>query len=453
MTALAELGALLPGRLVEGDLGAFSRDATESRGLAGMPDAVVQPESTDDVAALVAWSDRHGVPLIPRGGGSGFAGGAVPDRGGVVVEMSRMNRILQFDPELWRIQLEAGVRTATVHRLARENGLMFPPDPGAADDSQIGGNIATNAGGPHAYKYGVTGDYVTGLTAVVPPGQVVRVGGALRKDVAGYDIKHLLIGSEGTLGIVTEAWLRLVPAPPVTRPIVATFSNAHAGCAALLNVVASGLCPSALEFLDRGAVRASRAAFPITLDPAAEFMVLADADGEEDFVKHLIAELTEALGEGALDLYLPADRQEIAKLWRWRDGISLAVESELGGKVSEDVAVPLDRLEEMIAATVEIGACNRLAACSWGHAGDGNLHSTFSVDPRDHPMLERAERAAEELFLAAARMRGSISGEHGVGLVKRGHLALQWSPAAVELHRAIKATVDPRNLMNPGKKT
>ncbi len=330
---------------------------------------------------------------------------------------------------------------------------MFPPDPGASEDSQIGGNIATNAGGPHAYKYGVTGDYVTGLTAVIHPGRVVRVGGALRKDVAGYDLKRLLIGSEGTLGIITEAWLRLVPAPAATRPIVATFADAGSGCAALLNVIGSGLCPAALEFLSRGALLASKTSFPTNLAPNAEFMVIADSDGDETTVEHLIAELTEVLGDGALDVYLPTGRQAINELWRWRDGVSLAVEAELGGKVSEDVTVPLDRVEEMIAATVEIGARHALTTSSWGHAGDGNLHSTFSVDPHDAAMIERAEAAAEELFVTAAQMHGSISGEHGVGIVKRGHLHLQWSPAAVEMHRHIKAAFDPRNLMNPGKKT
>jgi glycolate oxidase subunit GlcD len=453
MNVTDSLRALLPERVVEQGLAAFSRDARESRGIDALPDAVVQPVSVDEVVALVAWSDEHRVPLVPRGGGSGFAGGAVPINGGVVVDLSRMNRVLQFDPELWRIHVQAGITTANLRRLARENGLMFPPDPGAAEDSQIGGNIATNAGGPHAYKYGVTGDYVTGLTAVVPPGQVLTVGGALRKDVAGYDLKRLLIGSEGTLGIITDAWLRLIPAPAVARPVAATFPETSAGCAAILNIVASGLCPAALEFLDEGTLSSSKAAFPIALNPDSKFMVLVDADGDEASVGSLIAELTEVLGDGALDLHAPEDRQEIARLWRWRDGVSLAVESELGGKVSEDVGVPLDRLEEMIVETVEIGVRHQLQACSWGHAGDGNLHSTFKVDPHDEAMIARAEVAAEELFRAAAAKHGTVSGEHGIGWVKRGHLGLQWSPAAVNLHHAVKALFDPHDLMNPGKKT
>ncbi len=453
MNANSSLRELLPGRLVEDGLAAFARDATESRGIGGPPDAVVQPVDVDEVIALVAWSDARRVPLVPRGGGTGFAGGAVPINGGVVVDLSRMNRVLQFEPELWRIHVQAGITTANLRRLARESGLMFPPDPGAAEDSQIGGNIATNAGGPHAYKYGVTGDYVTGLTAVVPPGRLMTVGGPVRKDVAGYDLKRLLIGSEGTLGIITDAWLRLVPAPAVARPIVATFPDIASGCCAILNVVASGLCPAALEFLDEGALDASRAAFPSGLGSDARFMVLADADGDEAVVRALIAELEEVFADGAVDLYAPDNRQEIAQLWRWRDGMSSAVESELGGKLSEDIGVPLDRLEEMIVETREIGARHQLSACSWGHAGDGNLHSTFKIDPHDDAMIERAEQAAEELFRAAAAKCGTISGEHGVGWVKRGHLHLQWSSAAVDWHRAIKAVLDPHELMNPGKKT
>jgi FAD/FMN-containing dehydrogenase len=218
-------------------------------------------------------------------------------------------------------------------------------------------------------------------------------------------------------------------------------------------VVASGLRPAALEFLDEGTLSSSRAAFPLSLNPDSEFMVIVDADGDQPSVDSLIAELREVLEDGALDVYAPESRQDIAALWRWRDGVSLAVESDLGGKVSEDIGVPLDRLEEMIVETLEIGARHQLPACSWGHAGDGNLHSTFKVNPHDRAMIERAEEAAEELFRAAAAKDGTISGEHGVGWVKRGHLDLQWSPAAVAMHHAIKTTFDPHDLMNPGKKT
>jgi glycolate oxidase subunit GlcD len=437
----------------------WARDATESQGLAGRPDAVVLPADAEQVRAVVAWCYERDVAVVPRGGGSGFAGGCVPVSGGVVVALDRMARVRAFDPLLWRMHAEAGLRTSEVRRLARENGLLFAPDPGAAEQSQLGGNIATNAGGPHAFKYGVTGRWVTGLEAVVPPGELVEVGGPLRKDVAGYDLKSLLIGSEGTLGIVTAAWLRLVPAPEAAAPVAALYPDARAGCAAIERVLGSGLQPAAIEYLDAGALAATGGGWPGGVDAGAAgadggaFMVLTEADGSAGETARLAAELRAALADGALAVHAPATPTETAALWRWRDGVSIAVTAARGGKVSEDIAVPLDRLADAIEETVAIGARHGLDACSWGHAGDGNLHSTFMVDVRDPEQLARAHAAAQELFAMAARMGGTISGEHGLGWVKRGHLGQQWSPATLALHRAVKRAIDPQGLMNPGKKT
>jgi len=431
----------------------YRRDATESQGLEGAPDAVALPGSTEEVERVVRWCYERDLAIVPRGGGSGFSGGCVPVEGGVVVDLRRMTRVRAFDPLLWRMYVEAGLRTSEVRRLARENGLLFPPDPGAAEQSQIGGNVATNAGGPHAFKYGVTGRWVTGLEAVVPPGETIAVGGALRKDVAGYDLKDLLIGSEGTLGIVTSVWLRLTPAPEAAAPVVALYGDARAGCAAIEAVLGSGIQPAAIEFLDAGALRASGGAYPFRLPDDAAFMVVTEADGSAAETAATAAELREALADGALALHAPQGPGETGALWRWRDGVSGAVEAQHGGKVSEDVVVPLDRLADAVETTLEIGARHGLEACSWGHAGDGNLHATFLVDPRDAEQVERAHAAAHDLYAAAAGMGGSISGEHGIGWVKRGHLGLQWSPAAVALHRAIKQAFDPKGLMNPGKKT
>jgi len=429
----------------------FERDATESQGLVGQPDAVVLPASTEEVRAVVAWCCTHTVPVVPRGGGSGFAGGAVPVHGGVVVALDRMTRVRSFDPLLWRIHVEAGLRTSELRRLARESGLLFPPDPGAAEQSQIGGNIATNAGGPHAFKYGVTGRWVTGLEAVVPPGEVVEVGGPLRKDVAGYDLKSLLIGSEGTLGIVTAAWLRLIPAPEAAAPVVALYRDARAGCAAIERVLGSGIQPAALEYLDAGALAAAGGAAPFDV-PAGAFGVIAEADGSAAETAAVAAALREALGDGALALHAPSTSAEVAALWRWRDGVAIAVTAQRGGKMSEDVVVPLERLADAIEVTLEIGARHGLEACSWGHAGDGNLHATFLLDGGDTAQIERASAAAAELFATAAAMGGSISGEHGLGWVKRGHLGEQWNEATLRLHRAVKDAIDPTNVMNPGKK-
>src|SRR5216117_908870 len=227
---------------------AYLHDQTEARGLSGRADAVALPRSAEEVAEVVAWCYTHGVAIVPRGGGTGYAGGAVPLDGGVVLSLERLDHVRSFDPLLWRIEVEAGLRTSEVRRVAREGGLLFAPDPGAAEQSQIGGNVATNAGGPHAYKYGVTGAWVTGLEAVVPPGEIVRLGGPLRKDVAGYDLKHLLIGSEGTLGVITSVWLRLTPAPEAAWPVIAFFDGVEAGCDAILRVVGTGLPAAAIEY-------------------------------------------------------------------------------------------------------------------------------------------------------------------------------------------------------------
>src|SRR5918912_4620777 len=227
---------------------AYLTDMTEARGLSGRADAVALPRTAEEVAEVVAWCYERGVPIVPRGGGTGYAGGSVALDGGVVLSLERLDRVRSFDPLLWRIEVEAGMRTAELRRVAREGGLLFAPDPGAAEQSQIGGNIATNAGGPHASKYGVTGAWVLGLEAVVAPGELVELGGPLRKDVAGYDLTHLLVGSEGTLGVITSVWLRLTPAPEAAWPVVAFFDGVRAGCAAIERIVGSGLPVAAIEY-------------------------------------------------------------------------------------------------------------------------------------------------------------------------------------------------------------
>jgi glycolate oxidase subunit GlcD len=451
--ALEQLGQVLgpEGLLTEG-LAAYGSDTSEHAGLHALPDAVARPASTEEVQAVVRWAVEHGVPLIPRGGGSGLAGGAVAVNGGVVVDLGRMSRILDFRPELWLIHVQAGVLTATLQRIARESGMRFPPDPGAAEQSQIGGNIATNAGGPHAFKYGVTGSWVTGLEAVVPPGDVVSFGGPIRKDVSAYDIARLLIGSEGTLGVITSAWLRLIPAPETQVPVVAAYAGAPDGCEAILRVLASGTVPAAIEFLDSGALAAARGSFPIPLPDAAGFLVITEADGSELEARPAAIELREALAPAALTIWDPMGRLDIRALWRWRDGVSHAVAAQRGGKVSEDIVVPLDRLREAIESTVAIGQANGLPACSWGHAGDGNLHSAFMVDASLPSELERARRASRDLQRMAVGLGGSISGEHGIGWCKRGALELQLGRRELALHREVKQLFDPHGIMNPGKK-
>ncbi len=412
----------------------------DASGLAGTAAALVRPGTPDEVAAVVRWCYERDVAIVPVGGRTGYAGGCVPGPEAVCIELSRLNRVRSLEPGAWRMEAEAGVTTATVARRARESGLYFAPDPGAAEQSQIGGNIATNAGGPHAFKYGVTGAWVTGLEVVLAPGELVRVGGPVRKDVAGYDLRGLLIGSEGTLGVITAAWLRLIPAPAAALPVAAFYDSVEEGCAAIERVLTSGVVAAAIEYLDGGALRAASGSFPGVVADAAQMLVLCEAESDADR-----DELLSALGPGA-------QAPEPRALWRWRDGVSIAVTAVRGAKLSEDVAVPVERLAEAIAEVVAIGGRHGLDACSWGHAGDGNLHATFLLDPDDGAARERAEAAAQELFGFALALGGTVSGEHGIGLLKRGQLSRQWAPAAVAAQRAVKAALDPKGLLNPGKK-
>ena len=437
----------------------YLHDETETRAISGRADAVALPQNAEQVAAAVAWCYQHDVPMIPRGGGTGFAAGAVPGEAGVVISLERLGGAAQVEPEYWRAWVPAGAITADVRRRARENGLFYAPDPGSAESSMIGGNIATNAGGPHTFKYGVTGTWVTGLEVVLAPGELVRIGGVARKDVAGYDLKSLLVGSEGTLGIVTGAWLKLLPAPAHAYPVAGFYRDAATGAAALESVMTCGIVPAAIEFLDAGALRASIGALvgsaeglPHDVATRTGFMLLAEADGGSAEAINGRREIELAMEDGAVAVHAPIRAEEIAALWRWRDGVSGAVTSQRGGKLSEDIVVPVERLEDAVMLTVEIGERYGLDACSWGHAGDGNIHATFMIDRTDAAQVGRAEYAAQELFKFAAEVGGAISGEHGVGLVKNKQLALQWPDPALALHEGIKRLLDPKNLLNPGKK-
>jgi glycolate dehydrogenase FAD-linked subunit len=454
MDLAAELTSLLgPDAMRTGDaIGPYLTDSTEMQGLVGRADAVVAPADVDAVRNVVAWCYERGVPIVPRGGGTGFSGGAVPVDGGLVLSLERLDRVLSFEPELWRMQVEAGVRTATIHRTARGSGLLFPPDPGAGEQSMIGGNIACNAGGPHSFKYGVTGAWVTGIEAVVAEGRLIRVGGPLRKDVAGYDLRSLLVGSEGTLGVVVGAWLRLLPAPAAAIPVAAAYADEQAGVAALERVYAFGLVPATLEYLDEGAVDATRGAFPGGLPEEARFLVVAEADGTIEGASALAAELAEAFADGAVMVRTMQSPAEVAALWRWRGGVTFGVEAQMGGKMSEDIAVPFDRLGEAIAMAREVGRAHGVRACSWGHAGDGNLHATFMIDRASPDQITSAAEAASDLFARTLELGGTVSGEHGLGWVKRGQFDVQFGPAEAALQRSIKALFDPKGLFNPGKK-
>jgi FAD/FMN-containing dehydrogenase len=429
--------------------GPYCHDATIQRGLRGVPDAVVCPPDAAAAAQVVGWCYEHEVAIVPRGGGTGLAGGAVPVDGGVVVSLERLRAVRALRPELGELHVEAGVSTAHVRRLARENGLLFAPDPGAAEQSHIGGNVATNAGGPHAFKYGPTGACVSGLEVVFAPGELANIGARSRKDASAYDLRGLLVGSEGTLGIVTAVRLQLPPAPAAVLPLVAFLEDAAAGQRALLAVLGGGLVPAVLDFLDAHTFAATNATFPGASVERAGFVLLLELDGAPVEIERQLAELREALSDCGL---LALEQPPPAALWRWRDGLNGVLAGIRGGKVSEDVCVPPERLHDALEAVYAIGEELSLECCAWGHAGDGIVHGTFLVDTSVPEERMRALHAGERLLEEALRLGGSISGEHGVGYVKRGLLREQWDPAALAAHRHVKGALDPKGLLNPGKK-
>jgi glycolate oxidase subunit GlcD len=448
---ISDLAGVIPREAVMEPEGRYLADLM-GRGVQGSAEAVVMPSTAEEVAAVMRWCYEHDVPLTARGGGTGLAGGAIPITGGVVIGFDRLNKIRAFDPLLWRMHVEAGVTTGDVQRLARESGLRFPPDPGAAEMSQIGGNIACNAGGPHAFKYGVTGHWVTGIEAVVPPGEIITLGGPIRKDVAAYDLKNLLVGSEGTLGVITAAWLRLVPAPDLELPVIGLYRDADAGIGAIERVLASGVVPAAIEYLDAVTLSFSGGAYPFGIPDGAAFMVVTEADGAEPEARRVAAELQEALAEDAVAVHAPAEPSDVAELWRWRGGAAFAILAQRGGAYSEDIAVPLDKLRDVARETLAIAARHDVPGLSFGHAGDGNIHSTFLFSPDDLGEEERADAACHELFALALRLGGTVSGEHGIGWLKRGQLEHQLGPVGYDLHLRIKEAFDPKGLLNPGKK-
>lgn len=416
----------------------------------GTPDAVVAPQDTEAVAKILRWCYEHTIPVVPRGGGSGLTGGAVAD-GGVLLCLGRMTRVRELEPLAWRMHVDAGVTTATVQRHARENGLLFPPDPGAAEQSQIGGNVATNAGGPHAFKYGVTRQWVTGLEAVTAEGEVLELGGAVRKNASGFDLTAQLVGSEGCLAVVTGVWLRLVPRPAARRIVIAGYGPEVDAGDALAGVFASGAVPAAVEYLDAGVVAALTGDAPVALGLGDALVLVVEADGAPESVAWETEQLRDAMGEEAAWVETVDTEADVRAVWGWRERAPGAVVAVRGAKLSEDVVVPPEQLGAFIAELPTIGARHSLPTASWGHAGDGNAHASFLVDPQQPAERDAALAGAGEVFDLAVRLGGRISGEHGIGLAKRDALERHSSLGELDRLRALKRTWDTTLLLNPGK--
>ncbi|MEA2318029.1 MAG: glycolate oxidase [Solirubrobacteraceae bacterium] len=438
---------------VRDDAGAlltFSTDATPLQ--RGAPDIVVFPGSAEEVAAVLRIADERRVPVVPRGSGTNLSAGTVPHRGGIVLVLTRMDRIREISPDDLVAVCEPGVRTIELAQAAAEQKLLFPPDPGSHTTATIGGNVAECSGGLRALKYGVTRDYVLGVEAVLATGEIIRSGGRLVKDVAGYDLRRLLCGSEGTLAVMTELTLRLMPAPEESGTGMAYFADLADAARAVSRVLSSGVLPVTLEFLDRVCIDAVEGYSQIGLDRTAGALLIFGQDGDPGTIERDMRRMADACeAEGATDVRIAGTAEEAADVLQARRAVLPALSRLEPLTILEDATVPRSRIAEMVAHIQEIAERHDLLIGTFGHAGDGNLHPTVVLDAADEDAIHRAHEAFDEIFAHAIEMGGSITGEHGVGLVKLRHLESQLGADQLALMRRIKAAFDPHGILNPGK--
>jgi glycolate oxidase len=417
------------------------------------PDLAVSPRTTEEVARVLALANEHGIPVVPRGAASGLAGGTIPLHGGIVLNLARMNTIREISPTDGIAVVEPGVVTATLQAEAERLGLFYPPDPASLSQSTLGGNVSTNAGGPRCLKYGATKDYVRGLTVVLADGRVLRTGGRVLKQSTGYQLTQLFVGSEGTLGVVTEIILRLVPLPRERATAQAAFPSLEQAVAAVTAITTAGVLPTALEIMDATTINLVEDHAAIGLPRDAEALLIIECDGSDAAAVHAeVAQAGEiARGCGATTVRVAATAAERAALWEARRAISPALGRARPNKLGEDIVVPRGQLVAMVRRVRAISEEVGLPIPVFGHAGDGNLHPNILFDRRVPGELERVERAATAIFRAALELGGTLSGEHGVGSLKREFLADALSDEAVGVMRAIKQALDPKGILNPGK--
>jgi glycolate oxidase len=412
------------------------------------PDMVVLAASAADVATTLAVAEECEVPVTPRAGGTGRTGGAVPVAGGIVLATHALARIKEIDRANLVAVVEPGVITAALHDAVEREGLFYAPDPSSLDTCCIGGNVAENAGGPRAFKYGVTRDWVLGLEACLMGGRVVRTGKRTVKGVTGYDVTALLVGSEGTLGVFTEVTLRLVPKSPAVATALALFNDVQGAAGAVEAIVGAGIVPRCLEMLDAQTLEAVRAA-GVSIDPRAGAMLLVEVDGEgADAVLQRLGEVA-AGRPGCIDVVVAQDAAQRDRLWAARRMMSKATRRLARHKLSEDIVVPRTRIVELLARTDAIGDATGVRHLAYGHAGDGNLHVNFLWnEDAERPAVDRA---IEMLMRATVELGGTLSGEHGIGVSKAKYLRLEQSEELIGLQRDIKRAFDPKDLLNPGK--
>ena len=417
-----------------------------------LPEAVVYPHSVEEISQVMQFANREVVPVTPRGAGSGLSGGSVPTEGGLVVVVTDMNRIKEVNTDDLYLVCEPGAITLDVDNAVKPFGLMYPPDPASNATSTIAGNIAEDAGGLRALKYGVTHDYVLELEIVMPTGEIVRCGSRAVKSVSGYNLQQLMVGSEGTLGIITEASLDLLPLPKHTESMLAVFETTEAAGEAVAAIIKAGIIPCTLELLDNATIKAIESFESCGLPPDAGAVLLIEADGVKEAA---VQEATEIIGvcknSGAREVHKAETAAERDALWAGRRTAFSALANLRPTVILEDATVRRSRITAMLHAVEEIAKKHNVQVGTFGHAGDGNLHPTFLTDIRDKEEFARVEAAIDELFEVAMKLEGTISGEHGIGVMKKKYLPMEFSPATLATFRHLRQALDPKGIMNPGK--
>ncbi len=424
---------------------AYSYDAT---GMRGLPEGVFFPKSVEEVKEAVLYCRSKDLKVVPRGGGTGFVGGSVPLKGSVVVSLEKMRNVLDVDDKNMVVVVEPGVITAELQRTVKKFGLMYPPDPSSLESCTIGGNVATNAGGPRAVKYGVTADYVKGLEVVLGTGEIYSNMARVKKKVVGLNITPVFVGSEGTLGIVTKVLLKLVPLPETASFMLVAFKKLEDAGDAISKVMSLSFSPSALEIMDITSIRCVRKYKSIDVPEWAEAVILVEVDGFEEGVKRQVDVLKGLFAEYKAEIM----ESEEEKVWAARRAISPSLMSIAPTKINEDVTVPVSRLADALKGYRTVSERYGIPIVCFGHAGDGNIHVNIMTDKDDPVMWEKALKATKEVFIITVALGGVLSGEHGIGLTKRPYLGLQVPSSHLDLYRRLKAAFDPDNIMNPGKK-
>jgi glycolate oxidase len=449
---LDEIRAIIPQERILLDLQerySYSFDASFGEYL---PDVVIQPYDTEEISQLVKLANNYRIPVYPRGAATSLSGGPLPVEGGMVIDLSRLNQKLIIDRENLLAVVSPGVITGDIHKKAEEVGLFYPPDPSSSHVSTIGGNLLENSSGPKGLKYGTTKEYVIGLEVVTPTGEIIRTGGKTVKNVTGYDLTRLIVGSEGTLAIVTEATLRLIPKPQARKTLLATFNQVVDSGYAITKILSNGILPAAMELMDNACIRAVEHFQPCGLPVDAEALIIIEVDGHPLAIEEEIRKCEAICYEqGATNVRVAQDEAERAEIWKARKMVSPAI-TQLGPtKISEDATVPRSQIPAMMERLHQIRDKYQLNLVVFGHAGDGNLHPNIITDKRNIEEMKRAEDAVSEIFEAAVSLGGTLSGEHGIGTMKAPYMEMELGKEGLLMMKKIKDAWDPNHILNPGK--